>query len=46
MNDGKGIGPAPIFAVALVSTLVTILLDHLGVTTWVQGLVSGAVKGQ
>lgn len=36
---GKGIGPAPIIAVALVSTLITIVLDHYGVTTKVQKIV-------
>lgn len=39
--EGKGIGILPILAVTLVSTAVTILLDHLGVTTWVQDFMKG-----
>ena len=38
---GKGIGAAPIIAVAIVSTVVTIVLDYYGVTTKVQRIMSG-----
>ena len=35
-KSGKGIGAAPIIAVAVVSTAFTIFLDHLGVTKAVE----------
>jgi len=40
MGKGKGIGPAPIIAVALVSLIITIILDHFGVTTWIENLIT------
>lgn len=45
MTKGKGIGPAPIIAVALVSTVVTIFLDHVGVTKKVENIVKGMTRG-
>lgn len=41
---GKGIGATPIIAVALLSTVVTIILDYYGLTTIVQRSVQKMVK--
>lgn len=39
MAKGKGIGPVPIIAIAVVSTVFTIVLDHYGVTKAVENFV-------
>lgn len=44
MTKGKGIGPAPIIAVAIVSTVFTIFLDHIGVTKKVENVVKGMMR--
>lgn len=44
MAKGKGVGAAPIIAIAIVSTLVTILLDKTGITVKVQNIVERIVK--
>jgi hypothetical protein len=36
---GKGIGPAPIIAVAIVSTIFAIFIDHIGITHQIQKFV-------
>lgn len=43
MAKGKGIGPVPIIAIAVVSTAFTIVLDHYGVTKAVENFVKRLV---
>ena len=43
-KSGRGIGPGPIIAVAVVSTTITIFLDHIGITTAVQKAVERIIK--
>lgn len=43
MAQSKGIGAAPIIAIAVVSTVITILLDKTGITVKVQQLIERIV---